>query len=97
MYHNFILVTRNEKDFEDISKLSSVTRRRFGTVSAEETYIMRFLIRFMMIYRYVGENMARMTEEEAWSLEEEVTNNPPQVSGDGKSDFFMKHKGISLF
>ena len=23
--------------------------------------------------------MARMTEEEAWALEEEVTNNPPKV------------------
>jgi hypothetical protein len=33
-----------------------------------------------------------MTEEEAWALEEEVTRNPPKVSGDGKNGFFMKHK-----
>ena len=36
--------------------------------------------------------MPRMTEEEAWALDEEVTKNPPKVSGDGKSGFFMKHK-----
>ena len=34
-----------------------------------------------------------MTEEEAWALDEQVTQNPPKVSGDGKSGFFMKHKG----
>jgi hypothetical protein len=33
-----------------------------------------------------------MTEEEAWALEEEVTRNPPKVSGNGKRGFFMKHK-----
>ena len=37
--------------------------------------------------------MPRMTEEEAWALAEEVEKNPPKVSGDGKSGFFMKHKG----
>ena len=37
--------------------------------------------------------MPRMTEEEAWKLAEEVEKNPPKVSGDGKSGFFMKHKG----
>ena len=37
--------------------------------------------------------MARMTDEEADALDELVTNNPPKVSGDGKSGFFMKHKG----
>ena len=37
--------------------------------------------------------MARMTEEEAFALDELVIKNPPKVSGDGKSGFFMKHKG----
>ncbi|MDR0586616.1 MAG: hypothetical protein LBG26_05200 [Treponema sp.] len=37
--------------------------------------------------------MLRITEEEAAALDEQVTRNPPQVSGDGKSGFFMKHKG----
>jgi len=37
--------------------------------------------------------MARMTEEEAWELDDLVTKNPPKVSGDGKTGFFMKHKG----
>jgi hypothetical protein len=37
--------------------------------------------------------MPRMTEEEADALDELVTKNPPRVSGDGKSGFFMKHKG----
>ncbi|MCL2720411.1 MAG: hypothetical protein FWD47_03620 [Treponema sp.] len=37
--------------------------------------------------------MARMTDEEADALDELVTKNPPKVSGDGKSGFFMKHKG----
>ena len=36
--------------------------------------------------------MARMTDEEADALDELVTKNPPKVSGDGKSGFFMKHK-----
>ena len=37
--------------------------------------------------------MPRMTNEEAEALDELVTKNPPKVSGDGKSGFFMKHKG----
>jgi len=37
--------------------------------------------------------MAMMTEEEAWALEREVMQNPPKVTGDGKSGLFMKHKG----
>jgi hypothetical protein len=37
--------------------------------------------------------MARMTDEEADALDELVTKNPPKVSVDGKSGFFMKHKG----
>ena len=37
--------------------------------------------------------MPRMTEEEAWKLAEEVEKNPPKVSGDGKSGFFIKNKG----
>ena len=37
--------------------------------------------------------MAKMTDEEADALDELVTKNPPKVSGDGKSGFFMKHKG----
>ena len=37
--------------------------------------------------------MARMTEEEADALDEMVTRDPPKVSGDGKSGFFMRHKG----
>jgi len=37
--------------------------------------------------------MPRMTDEEADALDELVTRNPPQVSGDGKSGFFMRHKG----
>ncbi|GHU26723.1 hypothetical protein AGMMS50256_04680 [Betaproteobacteria bacterium] len=40
--------------------------------------------------------MARMTEEEAWALEEEVTKNPPKVSGNGKNGFFAKRKEASL-
>jgi hypothetical protein len=34
-----------------------------------------------------------MTEEEADTLDELVTKNPPRVSGDGKSGFFMRHRG----
>ena len=34
-----------------------------------------------------------MTDEEAEALDKLVTQNPPKVSGDGKSGFFMKHKG----
>ena len=37
--------------------------------------------------------MPRMTEEEAWKLAEQVEKNPPTVSGDGKSGFFMENKG----
>jgi len=37
--------------------------------------------------------MARMTDEEANALDEQVTENPPKVSGNGKNGFFMKHKG----
>ena len=37
--------------------------------------------------------MPRMTDEEANALDEMVTKHPPKVSGDGKSGFFMKHKG----
>ena len=37
--------------------------------------------------------MARMTDEEADALDELVTKTPPKVTGDGKSGFFMKHKG----
>jgi hypothetical protein len=36
--------------------------------------------------------MTAMTEEEAWALEEEVTRNPPKVSGDGTGGFFARHK-----
>jgi hypothetical protein len=34
-----------------------------------------------------------MTDKEADALDELVTKNPPKVSGNGKSGFFMKHKG----
>jgi len=37
--------------------------------------------------------MPKMTDEEADALAELVIKNPPKVSGDGKSGFFMKHKG----
>jgi len=37
--------------------------------------------------------MPKMTEEEAWNLAEQVENNPPKVTGNGKNGFFMKHKG----
>jgi len=37
--------------------------------------------------------MPRMTDEEADVLAEQVIKNPPKVSGNGKSGFFMKHKG----
>jgi len=33
-----------------------------------------------------------MTEEEYDTLDELWTKNPPKVSGDGKSGFFMQHK-----
>ena len=35
--------------------------------------------------------MARMTEEEAWALDEYYTKNSPKLSGDGKSGFIAKH------
>ena len=37
--------------------------------------------------------MPKMTDEEADALDDLVIKNPPKVSGDGKSGFFMKHKG----
>ena len=37
--------------------------------------------------------MARMTDEEADYWDEYYTRNPPKVSGDGKSGFFVKHRG----
>ena len=37
--------------------------------------------------------MARMTDEEADYWDEYYTKNPPKVSGDGKSGFFVKHRG----
>jgi hypothetical protein len=36
--------------------------------------------------------MPDMTEEEYDALDELWTKNPPKVSGDGKSGFFMQHK-----
>ena len=36
--------------------------------------------------------MHDMTEEEYDALDELWTKNPPKVTGDGKSGFFMKHK-----
>ena len=36
--------------------------------------------------------MPDMTEEEYDALDELWTKNPPKVSGDGKSGFFMKYK-----
>ena len=40
--------------------------------------------------------MAEMTEEEAWALEEEVTRNPPVVTGDGTRGFFARHKDATV-
>ena len=37
--------------------------------------------------------MPDLTEEEYDALHEYYTKNPPEVSGDGKSGFFMQHKG----
>jgi hypothetical protein len=37
--------------------------------------------------------MPDLTEEEYDALDELWTNNPPAVSGDGKSGFFMRHRG----
>ena len=36
--------------------------------------------------------MPDMTEEEYDALDELWTKNPPKISGDGKSGFFMQHK-----
>ena len=40
--------------------------------------------------------MAEMTEEEAWALEEEVTRNPPTVTGDGTHGLFARHKDATV-
>ena len=40
--------------------------------------------------------MPDLTEEEYDALDEYYTKNPPKVSGDGKSGFFMKHKGHGI-
>ena len=37
--------------------------------------------------------MPRMTDEEAQTFADMFAENPPKVSGDGKSGMFMKHKG----
>jgi hypothetical protein len=37
--------------------------------------------------------MPDLTEKEYEVLDELWTNNPPTVSGDGKSGFFMQHRG----
>ena len=37
--------------------------------------------------------MPGVADEEADAPNEPVTKNPRKVSGDGKSGFFMKHKG----
>jgi hypothetical protein len=37
--------------------------------------------------------MPDLTEEEYDALDELWTNNPPTVSGNGKSGFFMQHRG----
>jgi len=36
--------------------------------------------------------MNDLSEEEYDALDELWTNNPPRVSGDGQSGFFMKHR-----
>jgi hypothetical protein len=40
--------------------------------------------------------MTAMTEDEAWALEEEVTKNPPKVTGDGTHGFFARHKNATV-
>ena len=40
--------------------------------------------------------MAAMTEAEAWVLEDEVTRNPPKVSGAGRGGFFARHKDAAI-
>jgi hypothetical protein len=37
--------------------------------------------------------MQDMTEEEYNALDEELTRTTPKVSGNGKSGFFMRHRG----
>jgi len=37
--------------------------------------------------------MPKMTDEEAKILADKFAKDPPKVTGDGKSGFFMKHKG----
>jgi hypothetical protein len=37
-----------------------------------------------------------MTEAEAWALEDEVTRNPPAVTGDGTHGFFARHKDATV-
>jgi len=37
--------------------------------------------------------MPNMTDEEAQTFADMFAKNPPKVTGDGKSGFFMKHKG----
>jgi hypothetical protein len=36
--------------------------------------------------------MPRMTDEEAQAFADMFAKDPPKVTGDGKSGFFMKHK-----
>jgi hypothetical protein len=40
--------------------------------------------------------MPDYTDEEYDALDEYYTKNPPKVSGDGKSGFFVKHKGHAI-
>ncbi|MHC6202114.1 hypothetical protein ACYULU_02855 [Breznakiellaceae bacterium SP9] len=40
--------------------------------------------------------MPDLTDEEYEALEEEVSKNPPKVSGDGTGGFFARHQGDSL-
>jgi len=37
--------------------------------------------------------MPKMTDKEAKILADKFAKDPPKVTGDGKSGFFMKHKG----
>ena len=37
--------------------------------------------------------MPKMTDEEAKAYADMFAKNPPKVTGDGKSGFFMKNKG----
>ena len=41
--------------------------------------------------------MSDLTDEEYDALDEYYTENPPRLSGDGKSGFFAKHQGHVLF